>query len=191
MLSSYAGIIVPGGFGSRDVEGILIAIEYARKHNVPFFGICFGLQLSLIEYARNVLGYSNANSKELDENTSMPLIDIKEQRVGIGNPMRLGNYPCKIKPNTLAYEIYKEDLIYERHRHRYEVNNKYLDIFDNSDLVFSGINEMDDIVEIIEVKNHPFFIACQFHPEFKSRPTRPSPIFKTFIKASITNIIAK
>lgn len=184
-LSGFKGIIVPGGFGSRDVDGIMVAIRYARENKVPFFGICFGLQLSLIEYARNALGYKDANSRELDENTSMPIIDVRENRKGIGNPMRLGNYPCTLKEGTLAYKVYNQKLIYERHRHRYEVNNKYLDIFKDSDLVFSGINEEDDIVEMIELKNHPHFIACQFHPEFKSRPTRPSPLFKSFIEASI------
>lgn len=184
-LSGFKGIIVPGGFGSRDVDGIMVAIRYARENKVPFFGICFGLQLSLIEYARNALGYKDANSRELDENTSMPIIDVREYRKGIGNPMRLGNYPCTLKEGTLAYKVYNQKLIYERHRHRYEVNNKYLDIFKDSDLVFSGINEEDDIVEMIELKNHPHFIACQFHPEFKSRPTRPSPLFKSFIEASI------
>lgn len=184
VLSGYKGIIVPGGFGSRDVVGIMTAIKFARENKIPFFGICFGLQLSLIEYARNVLGYKDANSIELDENTSMPLINIRELRKGIGNPMRLGNYPCTIKQGTLAYKVYNEKHIYERHRHRYEVNNKYADIFKGSELIFSGINEEDDIIEIIEIKNHPFFIACQFHPEFKSRLTKPSPLFKSFIAAS-------
>jgi len=187
VLSGYKGIIVPGGFGSRDVDGIMLAIKYARENNVPFFGICFGLQLALIEYARNALGYNKANSRELDENTTMPIIDVREYRKGFGNPMRLGNYPCTIIDNTLAYKVYNQKLIYERHRHRYEVNNAYLDIFKNSNLVFSGINEEDNIVEMIEIKNHPYLIACQFHPEFKSRPTRPSPLFKSFIKASIEN----
>ena len=185
VLKDYEAIICPGGFGGRDISGIMLAIKYSRENNKPYFGICFGMQLALIEYARNVLGYQEATSKELDENTSMPIIDLKEFRKGIGNPMRLGLYPCSLEPMTKAREIYGTDFIKERHRHRYEVNNKYLSYFANTDLVFSGINKEDDIVEMIELKNHRWFIACQFHPEFLSRPNQAHPLFKAFIKAAI------
>jgi len=181
-LKNYQGIIIPGGFGGRDIDGIILAIKYARENKVPFLGICLGMQLSLIEYARNVLGYENANSRELNEEAEMLLIDLKEIRKGFANPMRLGLYRCALKEGSKVREIYNTEEINERHRHRYEVNNKYLSIFDNSDLIFSGINPDEDIVEILELKNHPWFFACQFHPEFLSRPNRPHPLFKAFIK---------
>ncbi|HEY8396109.1 MAG TPA: gamma-glutamyl-gamma-aminobutyrate hydrolase family protein, partial [Bacilli bacterium] len=151
----------------------------ARTNNVPYLGICFGMQLALIEFAINALGLKDATSKELNPNTQLPLIDLKNN----GNSMRLGLYSCELLPGSKAHEIYGQDVIYERHRHRYEFNNKYADLFQESELVFSGRNNEEGIVEIIELKNHPFFVACQFHPEFLSRPNREHPLFSGFIKA--------
>jgi CTP synthase len=182
VLQEFDGIIVPGGFGVRDIDGILNAIRYAREHRVPYFGICFGMQLALIEYARNALGYPEATSKELIEDTPMPIIDLKENRKGMNRPMRLGLHPCTLIPGSKAREIYGVESIRERHRHRYEVNNEYLSLFAGSDLIFSGVNEDEGIMEMLELKNHPWFIACQFHPEFLSRPNRPHPLFDSFIR---------
>lgn len=178
-LKGFQGIVVPGGFGERHISGILYSIKYARTNNVPYLGICFGMQLALIEFAINALGLKDATSKELNPNTQLPLIDLKNN----GNSMRLGLYSCELLPGSKAHEIYGQDVIYERHRHRYEFNNKYADLFQESELVFSGRNNEEGIVEIIELKNHPFFVACQFHPEFLSRPNREHPLFSGFIKA--------
>lgn len=182
------GIIVPGGFGSRGIEGKIKAINYARVNNVPFLGICLGMQLAVIEFARNVCGISEASSKEFDELCKEPIIDLMADQkhiMNLGGTLRLGNYDCRIKKGTLAYEDYKCEFIKERHRHRYEFNNQYKEILEKNGMVFSGINELADLVEIIEYPKHPHFIACQFHPEFKSRPTKAHPLFKSFIKASI------
>lgn len=182
------GIIVPGGFGNRGIEGKIKAIEYARTNNIPFLGLCLGLQLAVIEFARHVCGISNASSKEFDEVCQEPVIDLMADQksiVNMGGTLRLGNYECHIKKGTLAFKSYQEEFINERHRHRYEVNNKYRDILEKNGLVLSGINDKSDLVEIVELPNHPCFIACQFHPEFKSRPTRPHPLFKTFVNACI------
>ncbi len=182
------GIIVPGGFGNRGIEGKIKAIEYARCNKIPYLGLCLGLQLAVIEFARNVCGITDASSKEFNELCLNPVIDLMANQksvINMGGTLRLGNFECHIKKNTLAYKCYNEEFILERHRHRYEVNNKYRDILQEKGLVFSGINDKTDLVEMIEYPNHPFFIACQFHPEFKSRPTRPHPLFKAFIKASI------
>lgn len=184
------GIIVPGGFGSRGIEGKIKAIKYARENNIPFLGLCLGLQLATIEFARNVCGIKEANSTEFDEHATEPIIDIMEEQKHIinkGGTMRLGNYNCTIKENTLVYKSYKKKNILERHRHRYEFNNKYKSILEEKGIVFSGINAESKLVEIIEYPKHPHFIACQFHPEFKSRPTRPHPLFDTFVAASIKN----
>ena len=182
------GILVPGGFGSRGIEGKIKAIKYARENNIPFLGICLGMQLAVIEFARNVCDIKEASSTEFDPTCKEPIIDLmvdQKSIVNMGGTLRLGNYECKIKKDTLAYSDYKEEIIFERHRHRYEFNNKYKSILEENGMVFSGINEKANLVEIIELPKHKHFIASQFHPEFKSRPTRPHPLFDSFIKESI------
>ena len=184
------GIIVPGGFGNRGTLGMIKAINYARVNNIPFLGICLGMQLSVIEFARNVCKLEDCNSTEFDPLCKNPIIDLMSDQktvINMGGTLRLGNYNCKLLKGTLAYNDYKTDLIQERHRHRYEFNNKYMDLLKEKGMVFSGINEESNLVEIIEIPKHKHFIACQFHPEFKSRPTRPHPLFVTFVKASIDN----
>ena len=186
--SNVQGVIVPGGFGKRGTEGKICAIRYAREHNIPYLGLCLGMQLSLIEYARDVLKLEDANSTEFDENCKNNIIDyLPDQYKGIklGGTMRLGEYECKLEKGTKTYELYGQELIKERHRHRYEFNNKYKEIFSDGNLVFSGVNPQTNLCEIIELKNHPFFIACQFHPEFLSRPLKAHPLFLGFIKAAI------
>lgn len=187
ILGKYDGILVPGGFGNRGIEGKIEAIRYARENNVPFLGICLGMQLAVIEFARNVLNLKDTSSAEFDKNTRHPVIHIMENQKGItkkGGTMRLGKYPCKIKKNSLAYKIYKTENIEERHRHRYEYNNDYKEMFEKEGLICSGTSPDGELVEIVEYNKHPFFIAGQFHPEFKSRPDRPAPLFVAFIKAS-------
>ena len=184
------GILVPGGFGYRGIEGKIKACKYARINKIPYLGICLGMQIAVIEFARNVCGITDASSTEFIENCNNPIIDLMADQKTIinkGGTLRLGNYECTISNNTLASKIYKQDKILERHRHRYEFNNKYKSILEDSGMIFSGINEPSNLCEIIEISNHPFFIASQFHPEFKSRPTRPHPLFDGFIKASIEN----
>ena len=181
------GILVPGGFGSRGIEGKIKAINYARTNNIPFLGICLGMQLAAIEFSRNVCGLKDATSTEFVVDTKTPIIDLmadQKEIVNMGGTLRLGNYECKIKKDTLAYNSYKQEKILERHRHRYEFNNKYKNLLEENGMIFSGINEKSNLVEIIELPNLKHFIACQFHPEFKSRPTRPHPLFDSFIKAS-------
>ncbi len=181
------GIIVPGGFGSRGIEGMIKAINYARENDIPFLGICLGMQLSVIEFARNVCGIKDATSTEFNPLTKNPIIDLMSDQkaiVNMGGTLRLGNYDCTLVKNTLVYKDYNKDTILERHRHRYEFNNKYKEILEKNGMVFSGINLKSNLVEIIELKNHKHFIASQFHPEFKSRPTRPHPLFDSFIAAS-------
>jgi len=187
-LSGANGILVPGGFGDRGIEGKLLAVKYARENKVPFFGICLGLQMAVVEYARNVIGLSGAHSSELDLETPHPVIDIMPDQINIedkGGTMRLGTYPCKVMPGTKAFEAYGSELIYERHRHRYEVNNQYRDTLAEHGLVFSGLSPDERLVEMIELPDHPWFVAGQFHPEFKSRPTRPQPLFREFVAAAI------
>lgn len=182
------GIIVPGGFGSRGIEGKINAIKYTRENNVPFLGICLGMQLAVIEFARNVCNIKDASSTEFDQLCKEPIIDLMTDQksiVNMGGTLRLGNYECNIKKNTLAFDDYKTSHILERHRHRYEFNNSYREILEKNGLVFSGINKVSNLVEIIEYPKHKHFIACQFHPEFKSRPTKPHPLFDSFIKMSI------
>lgn len=182
------GIIIPGGFGSRGTEGMIIAAKYARENKIPYLGLCLGMQIATIEFARNVCHLEDANSTEFDPLCKNPIIDLmadQKQIINMGGTLRLGNYECKLKKDTLAYQDYQNELIHERHRHRYEFNNKYRSIFEENGLIFSGINPQADLVEIIELSSHPHYIACQFHPEFKSRPNRPHPLFKSFIKASI------
>lgn len=186
-LKPYRGILVPGGFGKRASEGKMLAIRYARTHQIPFFGICFGLQLSCVEYIRNVVGMVEASSTEIDPDTPVPVIhSLPDQYEGIrmGGTLHLGLSSCQILPDTKAYEAYQSTMIYERHRHRYEFNNDYLDDLKKG-FVISGRNPKTQLVEIIELKNHPWFVACQFHPEFLSRPQRPHPLFKAFIKAAL------
>lgn len=181
------GILVPGGFGSRGIEGKIKAIKYARENNIPFLGICLGMQLAVIEFARNVCNIKDASSTEFNPTCKDPIIDLMADQksiVNMGGTLRLGNYECTLKKGTLAYNDYKEDKILERHRHRYEFNNKYKEKLEKYGMVFSGINEKANLVEIIELPNHKHFIASQFHPEFKSRPTKPQPLFDSFIKAS-------
>ena len=188
IFANVNGILVPGGFGSRGIEGKIKAITFAREHNIPFLGICLGMQLACIEFARNVCHMENANSTEFDERTKQPIIDLmveQKEIINMGGTLRLGNYNCQIKKKTLAYELYQTQDIKERHRHRYEFNNSYKEVLEKNGLVFSGINKEANLVEIIEYPNHPFFIACQFHPEFKSRPTKPHPLFVGFIKSSL------
>ena len=182
------GLLVPGGFGERGTEGMICAIRYARKHNIPFLGICLGMQLTCIEYARDEFNLSDANSTELNPNTTNPVIDyLPDQYHGIdmGGTLRLGLYDCSLSTDSLASRLYDSNQIKERHRHRYEFNNKYKYIL-GKDLVASGINPQTGLVEIVELKNHPYFISCQFHPEFKSRPYRPHPLFKGLIDACLS-----
>ncbi|MDB9456546.1 CTP synthase [Dolichospermum circinale CS-534/05] len=188
-LSGVDGIIVPGGFGSRGIDGKIAAIKYARDRQIPFLGLCLGMQCSVIEWARNVEGLSHANSAEFDPNTNDPVINLLPEQqdvVDLGGTMRLGLYPCRILPNTLAFQLYQEEVIYERHRHRYEFNNVYRSQLLDSGYLVSGTSPDGRLVEIVEYSQHPFFIACQFHPEFQSRPNAPHPLFKGFVNAAIS-----
>ena len=190
-LKNYDGVVIPGGFGYRGIEGKISAIQYLREEKVPFLGICLGLQCAVIEYARNVCGISDANSSEFSKNTSNYVIDLLPnqnlEKDDVGASMRLGTYPCKIKKGTLTSKIYKEEIIYERHRHRYEVNNKFKEELEKHGLVISGMSPDNNLIEMIEIKDHPYFVASQFHPEFKSRPWEPAPMFKYFIEAASEN----
>lgn len=186
-LQKLDGILVPGGFGDRGIEGKICAIKYARENKIPFLGICLGMQMVVVEFARNVLGYKGAHSSELDPETKYPVIDIMADQVDVenmGGTMRLGQYPCKITPNTKASQAYGQNLINERHRHRYEFNGEYKKVMEENGLVISGISPDERLVEIVELENHPWFVAAQFHPEFKSRPTNAHPLFRDFVKAS-------
>ena len=187
-LKNLNGVVVPGGFGYRGIEGKIGAIEYLRKNKIPFLGICLGLQCAVIEFARNVCGISDANSTEFSQTTKNPVIDLLPNQNleadDVGASMRLGTYPCKIQSGTMAKDIYNNEIIYERHRHRYEVNNKFRNELESKGLVFSGLSPDEDLVEMIELKDHPYFVASQFHPEFKSRPWDPAPMFNSFIAAS-------
>ena len=187
ILSGYNGIIVPGGFGNRGIEGKIATIKYARENNIPFLGICLGMQMSVVEFARNVVGLKDANSAEFSNVTENPVIHIMETQKDVsekGGTMRLGAYPCKLLKDSLAYNIYGEENISERHRHRFEYNNSYKEILEKAGLKCSGTSPDGNLVEIVENVNHPFFIAAQFHPEFKSRPDRPAPLFRAFIEAA-------
>lgn len=188
LLSGADGILIPGGFGKRGSEGKIKAIEYARMNGVPFFGICLGLQMAVVEYARNVAGIKEANSAEFIENSKDPVIHIMEDQkkiTDLGGTMRLGSYPCKLLEGSQAKAAYKASQISERHRHRFEVNNSYREKLQASGLVFSGTSPDDHLVEVIEVKDHPWYVGVQFHPEFQSRPLVPHPLFVEFIKASL------
>jgi CTP synthase len=196
-LKSFNGIIVPGGFGTRGTEGKIKVIEYCRKNKVPFLGLCLGLQLSVIEFARHACDIKDATSTEFNKNAKSAVIDVMpDQKVLLnekryGATMRLGAYNCQVMPNTISWKAYKNSkikaIISERHRHRYEVNNEFRDILEKKGLVIAGVNPERNLVEIIEIKNHPFFVATQFHPEFKSRPLRPHPLFREFVRAAIKN----
>lgn len=188
LFSDVSGILVPGGFGNRGIDGKLEAIHYARTNNVPFLGLCLGMQLSIVEFARNVIGYRDAHSAELDPNTSHPVIHIMSEQIGIediGGTLRIGAYPCTLGPDSKAYEMYKTMQIKERHRHRYEMNNDYRDVLTEHGMRLSGLSPDGRIVEMIEIPEHPWFIATQAHPELKSRPNRPHPLFKGFIEAAL------
>lgn len=188
-LKKFDGIIIPGGFGNRGVEGKIKAIEFCRKNKIPFLGLCLGMQLAVVEWARNVCKMKDANSTEIKKNCKEPVIDLmmdqkkKMKEKKYGGTMRLGKYPCEIKPKTISAKAYQKLNISERHRHRYELNNDFRDILEKKGLIMAGVNPKRDLVEIIEIKNHPFFVGSQFHPEFKSRPLRPHPLFREFIKA--------
>jgi CTP synthase len=192
------GILVPGGFGDRGIEGKIKAIGYARENKIPFFGLCLGMQLAVIEIGRNLAGLNGAHSKEFDETTPCPLIYLIEEWVDRenkvqkrdkfsdkGGTMRLGSYPCKLKSGSLAFKAYNQDLIHERHRHRYEFNMTYRKELEQCGMTITGLSPDETFVEIVEFKNHPWFLACQFHPEFKSKPFNPHPLFRDFIKASL------
>lgn len=205
ILKSVDGILVPGGFGPRGIEGKILAVNYARINKVPFFGICLGMQVAVIEFARNVLGLNGANSEEFDKNTPYPVIylmkewydaktdsrqtrDIKSEK---GGTMRLGAYPCNIKNDSFAHKAYNLNSISERHRHRYEFNNEYKDKFKEKGLILSGTSPDENLVEIVEIKDHPWFLGCQFHPEFKSKPMTPHPLFVSYIQAVLDNKISE
>ncbi|MBS1752443.1 MAG: CTP synthase [Ferruginibacter sp.] len=186
-LKDLDGLLVAPGFGNRGVEGKIIAVQHARENQLPFFGICLGMQMAVIEFARNVLGWKDAHSTEMDEKTSHPVIDLMEDQKNISNKggtMRLGAYPCDIQKDSLAFKIYGKATISERHRHRWEFNNKYITEFEKAGLIPSGKNPATGLVEIVELKGHPFFIGVQYHPELKSTVENPQPIFVSFIKAA-------
>ena len=188
------GILVPGGFGSRGIEGKILACNYARTHNIPYLGICLGMQIAIIEFARNVLGLDGANSAEIDSETRYPVIDFlpeKKNLTDLGGTLRLGKYPCVLNPESKSYELYGADEIWERHRHRYEVNNKFRDVLLSHGMIFAGTSPNNHIVEMIEIPEHPWFVACQFHPEFKSRPNKPHPLFRGFVTASYKHLIGE
>ncbi len=187
-LKNVDGIIVPGGFGDRGVEGKIIAAQYARENNVPYLGICLGMQTAIVEFARNVLGYQNAHTTEADPQTEHPVIDVMPEQKAVdkkGGTMRLGLYPCELVEGTKAKEAYGVSTVQERHRHRYEVNNRYREELERNGMIFSGISPDRRLVEMIELKDHPWFMGTQAHPEFKSRPNRAHPLFRDFIKAAV------
>lgn len=182
------GILVPGGFGNRGIEGKIQAIQYARENEVPYFGICLGMQVATIEFARNVVGLEGANSGEFDKSTAHPVIDLMDEQKDVtdkGGTMRLGAYPCDLLPGSKAKDAYDSERVSERHRHRYEFNNKYRDQFEEKGLVFSGLSPDRQLVEIVELEDHPWFVACQFHPEFQSKPIEPHALFTGFVGAAI------
>lgn len=188
LLKGVDAIIIPGGFGSRGIEGKINAARYARENNIPYLGLCLGMQIAIIEFARNVCKLEKANSKEIDAQTPYPVIDFlpgQNEYSMLGGTLRLGHYPCKLKKGTKAFEAYKDEMISERHRHRYEVNNEFRDVLSKNGMVFCGTSPNDSIVEMIELPNHPWYVACQFHPEFKSRPNRPHPLFMGFMSAAV------
>lgn len=196
-LSEFDGVIVPGGFGSRGIDGVILAIRFAREHKLPYLGLCYGMQLATIEFARNVAGLKGAHTVEIDEATGHPVICVNPnqkrniQDKNYGASMRLGAYPCTLVTGTLARKAYGTRKCVERHRHRYEFNNAYKEQLEAKGMVFSGINEDQDLVEIIELRDHPWFVGTQFHPEFLSRPQRPHPLFRDFMRAAVRHHIKK
>jgi CTP synthase len=189
-LKSLDGILIPGGFGERGIEGKILSARYARENNVPFFGICLGMQIMAIEFCRNKLGLKDANSLEFNPKTPDPVICMMDEQKNItymGGTMRLGGYKCILNPKSLAYKCYQKEEIVERHRHRYEFNNEYRERFEKHGMVFSGLSPDSKLVEIMELKGHKFYLGCQFHPEFKSRPLEPHPLFAAFVKAAYEN----
>ncbi len=187
-LAGVDAIIVPGGFGDRGIEGMICAVNYVRENNIPFFGICLGMHIAVIEFARHVLSHEDAHSTECDPNTSYPIIDLMPDQRGvfsIGGTLRLGQYECHLRENTISKSLYQQERIWERHRHRYEFNNEYLDEFETNGMKVAGWNEERELVEIVELKGHPWFVAGQFHPEFKSRPNRPHPLFFGLVQAAL------
>ncbi|MBP2002749.1 CTP synthase [Paenibacillus shirakamiensis] len=189
-LSGVGGILVPGGFGDRGIEGKVSTIRYARENKIPFFGICLGMQVAVIEQARSLAGLKDANSSEINPSTPYPVIDLLPEQKDIedlGGTMRLGLYPCKLTPGSLAEQCYQDELVYERHRHRYEFNNAYRETIEKAGLRITGTSPDGRLVEIVEYPDHPWFLAVQFHPEFTSRPNRPQPLFREFVKASIAS----
>jgi len=187
-LENVAGVLIPGGFGERGVEGKIEAARFAREHKVPFLGLCLGMQVATIEFARHVCGIENANSTEFDKNTSEPVISLLEEQRGVrakGASMRLGTWPTKIAHGTLAEKIYGSNEVLERHRHRYEFNMKYREKMDEKGFVISGTSPDGDLAELVELRDHPYFVACQYHPEFQSKPNNPHPLFKGFVEASL------
>ncbi|MBI4845817.1 MAG: CTP synthase [Candidatus Omnitrophica bacterium] len=182
------GVLIPGGFGCRGIEGKIKAVQFARENNIPYFGICLGMQTAVIEFSRNVCGLKNANSTEFDKNSKFPVISLLEEQKKLkskGATMRLGAYECQIIKDTQAWAAYKKEKIFERHRHRYEFNNKFQEAMEKAGMIFSGAYQAKKLVEIIELKNHPWFVACQFHPEFKSKPDSAHPLFKAFVRAAL------
>jgi CTP synthase len=192
LLRSVHGIIVPGGFGNRGIEGMVTTASYARHNNIPYFGLCLGMQVMVIEFGRYALGNKRANSTEFDHDTPYPVIDLMPEQRKIydkGGTMRLGSYPCNLVPGTISAQAYSQPMVYERHRHRYEFNNDYRDIFEKKGVVFSGLSPDGSLVEISEIRDHPWMVACQFHPEFRSRPNRPHPLFTSFIGAAKETLV--
>ncbi|MDD5730244.1 MAG: CTP synthase [Candidatus Omnitrophica bacterium] len=188
LLRDVSAVLVPGGFGYRGIEGKIKAVKFARENKIPYLGLCLGMQCAVIEFARNACNLKGANSTEFKKDTKYPVISLLEEQHKVkdmGGTMRLGACLCKVKKNSLAFQVYKKELISERHRHRYEFNNKYKQTLEKKGMVFSGIFAKRDLVEIVELKNHPFFLAVQFHPEFKSKPDKPHPLFREFIKAAL------
>ena len=193
-LAKADGLIVPGGFGDRGIEGKIKAVRYAREHNLPFLGICLGMQCAAIEFARNVLRLKNAHSTEFNPRTAHPVVDLMTAQKGVkdkGGTMRLGAWPCEIKKGTLARRIYSSGSISERHRHRYEFNSKYIPLYSKAGMAVSGLNRAMNLPEIVEITGHPWFVGVQFHPEFKSRPLTPHPLFSSFVAAAVKNRAAK
>ena len=192
LLSSVHGIIVPGGFGNRGIEGMITSASFARHNNIPYLGLCLGMQVMMIEFGRYALGNKRANSTEFDSDSPCPVIDLMPEQRAVdckGGTMRLGSYPCHLVPGTKAAEAYNQAIVYERHRHRYEFNNDYRDVFEKKGIVFSGLSPDGKLVEISELKDHPWMVACQFHPEFRSRPDRPHPLFVSFIGAAKETLV--
>jgi CTP synthase len=186
-----AGILVPGGFGDRGIEGKIAAARYARETGTPYLGICLGMQVAVVEFARNVCGHAKADSTEFDPETPDPVIYLMEGQKDVtdkGATMRLGSYPCALRKNTVAHQLYGTSEISERHRHRYEFNMKYKDEMEKQGLVISGTSPDGTLAEVVELRSHPWFVACQFHPEFRSRPRTPHPLFKGFVAAALAHV---